>query len=138
MRNRVCVSVGRPSISPSVCPTWAHGSNSSKPAARRYCWFAAVSPDGRRYRSIAARPARRRSAATARRSTANAGSATLSACVVAERRPVRVVSFARRDWFAVCRCGFRTDEPSGGSDTRPRWRAPRNDKRSDFSAATTR
>ena len=48
----------RPSVRPSVCL--------SHPAvAHRCCGFAAVGPAARRYRSIAARPAGRRTAAAA-------------------------------------------------------------------------
>jgi len=47
----------RPSVRPSVCLS------QHSPAARCYCGFAAVGPADRRYRSIAAQPAGRRSAA---------------------------------------------------------------------------
>ena len=57
----------------SVCP--------SVPSFARHTPLAAVSPAGRRYWSIAARPAVSSSGAAARRSAANAGSATLSADV---------------------------------------------------------
>jgi len=47
-------------------------------AARRCCGFAAVGLAGRRYRSVAARPALGGSRAAARRAAANAGIAALS------------------------------------------------------------
>ena len=51
-----------------------------------------MGPAGRRYRSIAARPAPQQHGAAARRAAANAGSATFSACVcVAIHRLVSVI-----------------------------------------------
>ena len=58
MRSRVYETVLRPSVCLSVCP-------SHTAAARRYCEFAVVSPAAKIYRSIAARPVDRRSAAAA-------------------------------------------------------------------------
>ena len=54
MRGRVYATVWRPSVCPSVRP-------SHLAAAGRGCGFAAVGPAARRYRSIAALPAGRRS-----------------------------------------------------------------------------
>ena len=71
MRSRVYVTVRCPSDRLS-----AHS-----PAAAACGGFAAVGPAGRRYRSIAARPAPQQHRAAARRAAANAGSATFSADV---------------------------------------------------------
>ena len=70
MRSRVCVTVR----CPSVCL-------SHSLAAAACAGFAAVGPAGRRYRSIAARPAPQQHGAAARRAAANAGSATFTADV---------------------------------------------------------
>ena len=66
MRSRVYETVLRPSVCLSVCP-------SHTAAARRYCEFAVVSPAAKIYRSIAARPVGRRSAAAAPQLRAVAG-----------------------------------------------------------------
>jgi len=60
----------RLSVRLTVCPIWP-----------RQAVFAAVGPEAKRYRSIAARPAVSSSRAAARRAAANASSATLSADV---------------------------------------------------------
>ena len=71
MRSRIYETVRRP----SVCL-------SHSPAAAACAGFAAVGPAGRRYRSIAARPAPQpQHGAAARRAAANAGSATFSVYV---------------------------------------------------------
>jgi len=66
MWRRVYATVERPfRFRPSVCL-------SHSAAARRCCVFAAVGPAGRRYQSIAARPA----VSSSRAAAADAGSAT--------------------------------------------------------------
>ena len=79
-----------------VCPSV----RLSRPAAaRRCCGFAAVGPAPRRHRSIAARPAGRRSPAAAR---PNAGSATLSADVRSWTQTVVRVSLSVAMYRGCC------------------------------------
>ena len=62
----------------SICPSVRL---SRSPAAAACGGFAALGPAGRRYRSIAERPAPQQHGAAARRAAANAGSATFTAYV---------------------------------------------------------
>jgi len=81
-------------VCPSVCPSVRLPvCLSHSPVLSAGCGFAAVGPEGRIYRSIAAQQHR----AAALSETANAGSATFSACVgSAEHRLVSVTAMLSR------------------------------------------